>query len=119
MPSKNDHKRQFNHNKNLINEDFFDLNNTVYLDWVVTIIFYTVMHLIEDKLADNNIHCNSHTSRFKAVNRFTIFNSISNEYQTVYMESQKARYDCLNITKKQANEILNLLNYIEKELSKD
>lgn len=43
MPTPDQHRQQAEHNKAFIR----DLDTTPYLDWAVTVAFYTALHLVE------------------------------------------------------------------------
>lgn len=45
MPTADQHRQQAEHNKAFVQS--FDLDTSPYLDWVVTAIFYTALHLVE------------------------------------------------------------------------
>lgn len=116
VPTKEQHYKQYQQNKSLLNSPVFDAENTQYKDWVVTISFYTAVHLIEKKLAEinPNHHFTSHKSRNNAMNAASSFRRIAPQYKTLYDESRKARYDCKRFTNSDINLVLSLLEQIEQ-----
>jgi len=61
MPSDAEHLKKAEHNENFYKS--FNLNNTNYLDWVVSGIFYSALHYIECYLATQNKHSLDHAQR--------------------------------------------------------
>ena len=59
----------------------------------------------------------NHKFRLKAVSRIDKFKPIFNEYNTLYMESRKARYYCTKYNQKKVKDILETLTIIEKKLT--
>ncbi len=89
------HKTQAEHNRNLLEEEILRREDTPYPDWVVTVAFYTALHLVEEKLAKKNLHVRSggHDTRRRLVHRH--LGQISTLYETLHEDSQAVRYDCL------------------------
>lgn len=67
MPFENVHRRQAEHNKRFL--DWLNLDVTPYLDWAVTVMFYTALHLVEWLLATKGYHSDSHENRHQAMGR--------------------------------------------------
>lgn len=99
-------------------KSFFEINSSKYLEWAVTIIFYAALHLIEMELAKSNQHCKSHDSRNKCIAITTNFKPIRSQYQTLYMQSIKARYEFKKFSSQRVEELKILLGEIEKCLLK-
>lgn len=118
MPSLDEHINQYNHNKSLLNNTIFDINSTIYKDWVVTIVFYNAVHLIERELAkiSKPYHSGSHRYREKAILKEKKLKSIAAKYQALYNQSIRARYECYKFSKKDVEGVMNILNDIEKAL---
>lgn len=112
MPSSEKHLNQYLSNKDTL-EKLSNLENPPY-DWMVTIAFYSALHLIENILASQNKHFSGHTERNLHVQNEDFFSGIASEYRALYRDSRKSRYDCGNITVGKANSSLNYLKVIEK-----
>lgn len=119
MPSLQKHLDKFNHNKSLISSSFFDLDNTQYLDWVVTIVFYSAVHLVEKELAAFNVttHSKSHVERERNILKIAKFKHIYTQYHSLYNQSIRSRYDCCKFSKPEVQAIIDLLQDIEGKIS--
>jgi len=107
MPSVDEHQEKYLHNKKLLSSDVFSKGEE-FADWHVTILFYEAVHLIERELAKQlplPFHSKDHTVRIGWVTRTTALNSICKAYVTIYIQSRRARYDCVKFTKQ---DIINL-----------
>lgn len=114
MPSEAQHRRQYEHNKELLNIPDFCIQSTNYIDWVVTILFYAAVHVVEMDLARLPYHSLNHEERERAMARRASCKRILKEYHALYMASRKARYDCHNYTPQDAIVFQNHLARIEK-----
>lgn len=118
MPSTIQHLRQVDHNKQLLQT--FDVNSTEYLDWVVTIAFYTAVHLIEAYFADvrPQIHNTDHQKRQDAMRRVAEFKSIYNLYRELEEWSRNTRYKCYQPKSEFVkNQVLSYLSDIEQVIN--
>lgn len=88
MPSTRAHLKQATHNEKLLNE--IDLVDTGFIDWAVTISFYTALHFIEAHLGSRRIHSSFHPDRDKNVT--THLPGIYDEYFDLKNDSIEARY---------------------------
>lgn len=118
MASKLEHHTQYNRNKKLLNTSTFNLTQTVYYDWIVTIIFYCSLHLVEKYLATEDKHNFKHFERNNFVQNEEFFKDIRDEYKTLYVESKRARYSCEKITEDDVKFAQLLLSRIEDKLVK-
>lgn len=117
MADKEKHQSQYEKNKKLLNTTVFDLNQTIYYDWIITIMFYCSLHLIEKYIGqETNKHDMKHYQRGKFVNSETFLKSIADEYNTLYSESVRARYNCEKITGEDVEFANTLLKRIEDKL---
>ena len=119
MPSEQQHLMQFLKNKMLIqdNELFSDIDNCGYLDWTVTIIFYSALHLLETKFAKKNAHFLGHKTREQYI-ASNFSKEIASKYGLLKMNSQKSRYKCFTFTPVKVKELREELNFIEELLKK-
>jgi len=91
MPSENVHRRQAEHNKQFL--DWLNLDVTPYLDWAVTIMFYTALHLAEWLLATKGYHSDSHENRHQAMGRVSELRPIYPDYRELETQSRRSRYE--------------------------
>ena len=120
MPGSIDHKSQAVHNENLLHEDLFKSGKTMYCDWVVTISFYSALHLIDGVLAADFgcAYIYSHGSRRSLVDKHLSEGAkdVFGLYEALYNDSRRARYDCTQMTEKQASHAVNLFTQIKAKL---
>jgi hypothetical protein len=114
MSDTQQHLYQYRHNKELLQSSEFEIDKTNHLDWVITIAFYSAIHLVEKELANMSCHSKSHENRNEIMCMFAKFDKIGAKYATLEMLSKKARYYCVGFTKTQVREALNLLTDIEE-----
>ncbi len=112
------HYDKYKNNKKLLKIDAFALDNSQYLDWVITIAFYGALHLVEKKLYEiNSKHSRNHQDRNRNILSTKELQPVSSQYYALYMQSRRARYDCCAITKKDASKALKMLSDIESAVS--
>ncbi|MGE5630720.1 MAG: hypothetical protein ACM3TR_06425 [Caulobacteraceae bacterium] len=115
MPKKVDHDNQYKSNKALLKTSTFDLTSTKHYDWVITIVFYCAVHLIEMELDGcKNYDSIDHYDRKLQILSTKSLRPISKIYLALYIESMRARYKCENITRDDAEKALRTLVSIEK-----
>lgn len=110
-----EHKSQYESNKILLNKEL-DIKTCPYYDWVVTVAFYSALHLVEGELAKCNAHCETHKHRNDTVCGNPMFLKIRSKYKALYDRSIVARYYAKPLNKKKAEEALMLLGEIEKTI---
>ncbi len=91
MPDRRNHLRQAGHNEKFINH--FELDSTIFLDWVVTGIFYSALHYVEAYLATKDIHLRKHKARDAYFQKLSDLKRIYRDYRTLKDDSEGARYD--------------------------
>lgn len=115
MPSVEQHKKKYEENKEVLDNEL-NIDKCKRYDWIATIAFYSAVHLVEAKLAENDVHTTDHTARKGAVDRFGTFREIRNEYKALYDRSRVARYDAYCLNEKKARQALGFLKKIEDEI---
>lgn len=85
------------------NEAFFisfDIDKTLYLDWVVNGIFYSALHYIEAYLATQDKHSDSHFSRNIFIEEDTRLGRrfYRDMYRSLHDDSNDARYNMRDFT---------------------
>jgi len=95
MATERAHLYQAQHNERFLT--IFDLTNTPYLDWAVTVIFYAALHYIRALAAK---HYFTNISRYgdldRVFHRVTVFQqnpNIYTDYRQLKDDSRAARYD--------------------------
>lgn len=93
MPNADTHLHQAQHNHALI--ETLDPENTVYLDWIVTIAFYVAVHRVEAWLAQKGIHLETHTQRDDwLAHEKELRRVVWPNYKELEFQSRRARYQC-------------------------
>ncbi len=64
-----------------------------YLDWQVTVIFYTALHLIDAALASLGLSVSDHAERNRQVRSNESFAGVRRSYLDLYRISRITRYD--------------------------
>ena len=97
MPSKRKHVSMATKNERFF--EHFDLDNSPFLEWAVTGLFYSLIHYIEAYLADRlNDHTSSHFDREPRMDRISDLRRIYNEYRHLKDQSRQGRYLGLRFT---------------------
>jgi len=117
MPDEKAHSRQSVHNREFI--EFLDIGSTKYLDWVVTCIFYTAVHLIEGFLARLGAHPESHGHRCNAMAGFAPLKPVFRDYSDLHWQSERSRYHCVAFDRDLVKtELMGKLARIEAQIQK-
>ncbi|SHK16167.1 hypothetical protein [Paramaledivibacter caminithermalis] len=114
MPKDIEHFKKYESNKRLLKSNIFKIEETPYLDWFITITFYGALHLVEKKLHElTGKDSRNHQERKINILKTRQLLPISAQYQTLYNQSMRARYDCCEFTIGDAKKAIELLNEIE------
>lgn len=109
MPQKDEHLTQAVHNEAFVNS--FDFDTSLFLDWVLTGIFYSSIHYIEAFLATKDKHTSAHKSRDNYVGVYLV--NIYDDYRDLKDDTDDARYRCRTISKEIVEESLGKLENIK------
>ena len=90
MPSQREHAFQVLHNREFL--DTLDLGDSPFLDWAVTVIFYTAVHLVEQFLAHKGQDLLSHETRERFISQSADLKPIWSVYRELKYQSERARY---------------------------
>ena len=98
MPSKQQHLDQASKNERLYHQ--FDLDKTEFLDWAVTVLFYSLLHYLDAFLAQRqpSRHPRSHAERDDEVGRSGQLTQVWQFYRRLKDESRNARYEVPSFT---------------------
>ena len=103
MPSQREHVFQILHNREFLAT--FDLDNSPFLDWAVTVIFDTAVHLVEQFLAHKGQDLLSHETRERFISQSADLKPIWSVYRELKYQSERARY---LVARFQPDEVRNL-----------
>lgn len=115
MPTFDEHKTKYDKNKELLEQEL-NISKCTNYDWIVTVAFYTALHLVEAECAKTNIHNATHTDRGVYINRDRRFIKIRSQYKFLHDRSLAARYSSKIANKEKAEMALLTLKEIEKEI---
>lgn len=113
-----DHRNKYTENKEIL-ETLFDVANKKHCNWITTICFYTVVHMVEAKMAkEQNLHSHSHKEREEMMYNSGLFSmKVLQMYKQLESNSRTARYLPGNIPPTIANQMQVFMQKIEKEVS--
>ena len=96
MPSRFDDLAKSENNERLS----LDLQSTAFVDWSVTSLFYSALHLIDAWLDDSvrPAHPANHTQRKRLIQTDPVLRLIGSEYLHLEDRSRDARYECAPFT---------------------
>jgi len=104
VPASYKHVHQYKRNRALLDSELFNDGQCKYQEWVVVIMFYAALHLVDKRVAAVKVHPRNHKDRIKFVNK-VLPSHIASKYYTLYMESRKARYDCIEFPYEKVKEL--------------
>jgi len=91
LPSKEEHLKQANKNERFYVT--FELDDTEFLDWAVTVLFYSILHYVDAFLADRmGYDPPDHYRRTSCCEKIPELRQIYNQYMRLKDQSEKARY---------------------------
>jgi len=94
LATKEEHLDKAAHNEKLAEV----LSQTAFLDWAVTVFFYSALHYAHVILAINGQHPTSHETTGPLVRKNTALKKIRPEYESMRIASRNARYYATEIT---------------------
>ena len=115
MPTLDQHKNKYEHSRMLLDNEL-SIDSCTNYDWIVTVAFYVAMHLLEGEMSKSGIHTRTHVDRDVMVARNRAFIKIRSKYKMLHDRSIVARYGAQCLDKKKAEQALQLLADIEKEI---
>jgi hypothetical protein len=99
MPTPQQHEIQVQDNRRLL-QALWQNRRSAFPDWVVTVAFYTAVHLVEGYLGrpafngGKGYHSIDHSARNGFVSMVTELKAINGDYQELYNRSLDSRYRC-------------------------
>lgn len=117
MPSETEHIAKAKHNEAFYLS--FDLNKTLFLDWVVNGIFYSALHYIDSYFAHLGLHPRNHSDRINFIANDANLRNIFSKYRHLKDDSEAARYKIRHFTPDEINNSIKpLLEFIKIHLKK-
>lgn len=121
MASGEQHLEKYEFNRELLKNEM-SVQNTKHYDWIVTIAFYSALHLIEMEIFNSEEisreHTDNHKQRTKIIKDCCEFKNIEAAYQQLNTRSWHARYTGFHTNEKHAKRMMQNLEIIENELLK-
>ena len=103
MPTQDAHLHKAQHNEGFVAS--LNLDQTAYLDWAVTGLFYAALHYVESFLANYNTHPSTHGSRDQVFRQHVGLKPIYNQYRILKTRSENARYGLQQFDPAQVREL--------------
>ena len=121
MPTAEQHLTKYRVNKRLLETDEMSIEkNSKHYEWIITVAFYSALHLIEREMDMNDeIPCNGttdHKSRNEVIAKTARFRNIRAQYKCLADACWKARYEAGRMNKNDAQTAINNLSKIEEYL---
>ncbi|AXO94323.1 MULTISPECIES: hypothetical protein [Bacillus cereus group] len=113
IPSVAGHTDQYNKNKNFLNH--LSTSKEPEHNWIITVAFYTALHLVEKELKNKGLSATNHVNRNTLIGKQ--LKNIRKEYINLYRKSRESRYDCFIFKQVDSDWAINQLNIIESKLS--
>lgn len=92
MPSQQEHLWQYRHNASFVTFLRTSEGASIYMDWEITAMFYTLLHLVDAILVGKGYKPNDHQGRNGYVNRVDSFRQVRRDYMALASYSHAARY---------------------------
>ena len=97
MPDILAHQHKVEHNRQAVT--YLQSAGDTYLDWVVTILFYTALHLVDQVLYfQGRVNPRDHRQRHAEIARQPLLAPIYRDYRELEWQSQRSRYECADFT---------------------
>ena len=117
MSSRKDHIDQAQHNEQFFSS--FDISTTLFLDWVVSGVFYSALHYLDSYFAKKGKHPLNHAARNDLIfaNKPDLGKPFYYLYRPLKDDSEEGRYNMRAFTPEEIRrDILPLLNDIKTHL---
>lgn len=113
MPDLATHRQQAAHNHQV--SLYLQQVGDTYLDWVVTVMFYTALHLVDQVLAHNaSIHPRNHRQRHSAMGQQPDLAPVYRDYRELEHQSRRSRYEGARFTAQEVQRLAIRLDRIER-----
>jgi hypothetical protein len=113
MPDLGAHQQQVDHNRQTT--IYLQQAGDEYLDWVITLLFYTSLHLIDQVLYHTTqLHPRNHFQRHTAIANTPQLTPIYQDYRELEHQSRRSRYECVKFTAEEVKRLSDCLTRIEQ-----
>lgn len=113
MPDLDTHQKQVEHNHQTT--AYLQQAGDDYLDWVVTLLFYTALHLVDQVLYHTaQLHPRNHFQRHAAIANTLALTPIYPDYHELEHQSRRSRYECARFTSEEIERLSDGLARIEQ-----
>jgi hypothetical protein len=113
MPDIGAHQQQVEHNRQTV--AYLQQAGDNYLDWVVTMLFYTALHLVDQVLYHTaQLHPRNHFQRHAAIANTPELTAIYQDYRELEHQSRRSRYECAKFTSEEVEYLAERLTRIEQ-----
>jgi hypothetical protein len=93
LPLKDEHISKAERNEQFANV----VGQGKFIEWAITILFYSALHYVDAVLAVSVIHPDSHSQRDDAIGKNDTLMRVRPEYRTLETLSQNSRYRSMKI----------------------
>lgn len=115
MPDIVTHQQQVAHNEQV--SAYLQQAGDTYLDWVVTVLFYTALHLVDQVLAYNaGRHPRNHRQRHAAMSQQRGLAPLYRDYRELEHQSRRSRYEAARFTAQEVQQLIGRLNRIKQQV---
>src|SRR3989304_1861252 len=92
MPTRAQHLAQANRNRTLY--EALGAQDVAEREWLVVLLFYAVLHVVEAWFANYGIHAKTHGERDARISTHPDLRVIYGRYRQLRIDSINARYNC-------------------------
>lgn len=114
MPARDKHLEQVRHNEAFVTS--FNVEETRFRDWVVTGVFYKILHHVDAVFAVRGKHPGNHGDRQRYITGHPDLRLMYQDYRLLQDASQDARYRCTIPPRDIVREILKRAENIEMRI---
>ncbi|NUM49185.1 MAG: hypothetical protein HUU38_31175 [Anaerolineales bacterium] len=116
MPDLLTHQHQVTHNRTVA--AYLEQAGVEHLDWVVTVLFYTAMHLMDQVLyARQKLNPRNHQQRHAAIANTPELVPLYADYRELEHQSRESRYECVQFSIKEVESLKARLMGIEQTVN--
>jgi hypothetical protein len=113
MPDIGAHQQQVEHNRQTT--AYLREASGDYLDWVVALLFYTALHLVDQVLYHTaQLNPRNHLQRHAAIANIPELASIYQDYRELEHQSRRSRYECAEFTAEEVERLSDCLARVEQ-----
>lgn len=115
VPQRPQHLERARQNEKLA-ERFAKASNPTCIDWAITLLFYSALHLIDGFLAGKNFHPLNHYERGEEIENNGSLSEIHKDYETLQKMSENARYEIADYSKQDYEKALKRFSRIKQHV---